>query len=160
VRFWPICDRSDAERADLWAHRVLEPLAPHSLLLTRTDGDTYALWYAQLVDGVRPDVTVFGSHFMWSGWDRAYFDAEEVTHLHFEGLGRIPDAEYYLNALVGGVVAPNLRDGRHVYTCFNLYESPEHLLLRLWEHALYGPELKYQIAILDDNTREPAPSRP
>lgn len=153
VRFWDLCDRSQAERADLWARGILEHLEPGSLLLTRGDGDTYAMWYAQLVDGIRPDVTVFGSNFMWSGWYRDHFSGEEAQALHFEDTGHIPDARYFLNALVGGVIAPNLRAGRPVYACFNPYESPNALLLTIWEQALYGPHLKYSIELLSDQTR-------
>ncbi|MBN1477227.1 DUF2723 domain-containing protein [Candidatus Sumerlaeota bacterium] len=153
-RFWETCDRSHDERADLWAAGVLEQLEPHALLLTQGDGDIYALWYTQLVDGLRPDVTIFGTNFMWSGWYATFFTPEEREHLHIEDLNRPPDAVYFLNARVGGVIAPNLAAGRPVYSVFNIYESPDHLLLRIWEQRLYGQH-RYEIQILSDHTRDP-----
>ncbi len=152
VAFWPICDRSNDERADHWATRVLEPLAPNALLLTRGDGDTYALWYAQHVDGLRPDVTVFGSNFMWNEWYRGFFPAEEAASLFFEELTRPPDPVYYLMALVGGVFAPNLAAQRPLYTCFNPYQSPGDELVRLWPQVF--DDHMYEIGFLG-HTRDP-----
>jgi hypothetical protein len=151
-RFWDLCDRSREERADLWAAHVLEKVAPGALLITRADGDIYALWYAQQVDHLRPDVTVFASNFMWSGWYRAFFSDAQAQRLHFEALGGPPDARYYLLALFTGVIAPNLEARRPVYTCFNPYESPNAVLVTLWD-SLFGP-LKYDIVYLGQ-TREP-----
>lgn len=151
-RFWPICDRSHDERADEWATRVLAEIPAGSLLLTRGDGDTYAMWYAQHVLGLRADVTVFATNFMWSGWYRDFFGEEEAGHLHVEDLDGPAEAPYYLLALVGGVIAPNLAAGREVYACFNPYESPEAELVSLWER-LYGG-LKYDILFLG-HTRDP-----
>jgi hypothetical protein len=152
VRFWAVCDRSQDERAGEWAAGILKSVEPGALVLTRTDGDTYAMWYSQLVDGVRPDVTVFGSNFMWSDWYRGFFTEEEARALYFEALDRPPAADHFLIALAGGIIAPNLEAGRPVYACFNLYESPQHELATIWP-LLFQDEY-YEIEFLG-HTREP-----
>jgi hypothetical protein len=146
LRFFSLCDRSSDERADTWATGILEALEPNALLLTRQDGDTFAMWYAQQVDGVRPDVTVFGTNFMWSPWYREFFSPEEAGRLHFEDIGGPPSADYYLIALVGGLLAPNLEADRPVYATFNLYESDQHHLASIWPVIFQGEY--YEIVFL------------
>lgn len=151
-QFWPISDRSHDERADEWAVNVLDNIPEGSLLLTRWDGDTYALWYAQYVLGAGEGVTVFGTNFMWNEWYRGSFSEEEADRLFFENLDGPPDSAYYLCALVGGVIAPNLEEGRAIYTAFNPYESAGAHLVTLWPQIFENQY--YEIAFLG-HTRDP-----
>src|SRR5438876_9824203 len=41
-----------------YAHDVLQSVDPYALLVTAGDNDTFPLWYAPAVDGVRKDVSV------------------------------------------------------------------------------------------------------
>lgn len=41
-----------------WARDLLASVEPNGILITNGDNDSFPVWYAQLVEGVRPDVTL------------------------------------------------------------------------------------------------------
>ncbi len=51
-----------------WAADVLLSLEPYAVLITNGDNDTFPLWYAQLVEGMRQDVTVVLAPYLNAGW--------------------------------------------------------------------------------------------
>jgi hypothetical protein len=55
---WDDHDRSKKILAKDLARDYLESCAPNAILFTTGDNDTYPLWYAQEVEGIRPDVRV------------------------------------------------------------------------------------------------------
>jgi hypothetical protein len=55
---WDDHDRSDRYTAPAIARNYLESCAPGAILFTNGDNDTFPLWYAQEVEGVRTDVRV------------------------------------------------------------------------------------------------------
>jgi hypothetical protein len=52
------------------AQAWLVPLPPRAVLLTGGDNDSFPLWYLQLVEGVRRDVTVVTTPLLGAGWYR------------------------------------------------------------------------------------------
>ena len=48
----------EAQLARDFAYNMLQTIEPYGILITYGDNDTYPLWYAQAVEGLRPDVTV------------------------------------------------------------------------------------------------------
>ena len=50
------------------ASALLEPLPAHAVLFVAGDNDTYPLWYAQVVEGVRRDVTVVTLPLLGAPW--------------------------------------------------------------------------------------------
>ena len=55
---WKFASRAGQTFTDDWAHDLLNSVEPYGILITNGDNDTFPLWYAQEVEGVRQDVTV------------------------------------------------------------------------------------------------------
>lgn len=65
---WDDHDRSKKQLARDIARDYLESCAPNAILFTIADNDTYPLWYAQEVEGVRPDVRIVITTLLGSDW--------------------------------------------------------------------------------------------
>ncbi|KAA8485867.1 uncharacterized protein DUF2723 [Arcticibacter tournemirensis] len=61
---WNDHDRSQKTTARDWARNYLNSCAPNAILFTNADNDTYPLWYAQEVEGIRTDVRVVCIQFL------------------------------------------------------------------------------------------------
>lgn len=65
---WDDHDRSNKTLARDLAIDYLESCAPNAILITFGDNDTYPLWYAQEVQGVRRDIRVINSSLLGTDW--------------------------------------------------------------------------------------------
>ncbi|MEO6668893.1 MAG: DUF2723 domain-containing protein [Ferruginibacter sp.] len=65
---WDDHDRSRKLLARDLATDYLESCAPNAILISFGDNDTYPLWYAQEVEGIRPDVRVINSSLLGTDW--------------------------------------------------------------------------------------------
>ena len=65
---WDDHDRSNKTLARDLAIDYLESCAPNAILITFGDNDTYPLWYAQEVQGVRRDIRVINSRLLGTDW--------------------------------------------------------------------------------------------
>jgi len=61
---WDDHNRSHKTTARDWARNYLNSCAPNAILFTNADNDTYPLWYAQEVEGIRTDVRVLCVQFL------------------------------------------------------------------------------------------------
>jgi hypothetical protein len=68
ARGWDDHDRSGRFYAADFARNMLESCAPNAILFTNGDNDTFPLWYAQEVEGVRRDVRVIVLTYLNSDW--------------------------------------------------------------------------------------------
>jgi hypothetical protein len=65
---WDDHDRSGKTLAPDLARDYLESCAPNAIIFTFGDNDTYPLWYAQEVEGVRPDIRIINNSLLGIDW--------------------------------------------------------------------------------------------
>lgn len=65
---WNDHDRSKKQIARDLAKNYLESCAPNAILFTFGDNDTYPLWYAQEVEGIRQDIRVINTSLLGTDW--------------------------------------------------------------------------------------------
>jgi hypothetical protein len=65
---WDDHDRSKKQLPRDLARDYLESCAPNAILFSFGDNDTYPLWYAQEVEGIRPDIRVINTSLLGIDW--------------------------------------------------------------------------------------------
>lgn len=68
IQEWNDHDRSNKLTGPDLAKDYLESCAPNAILFTFGDNDTYPLWYAQEVQGIRPDIRVINYSLLGIDW--------------------------------------------------------------------------------------------
>ena len=65
---WDDHDRSNRRTAVEIAYNYLNSVGPNGLLITHGDNDTFPLWYAQEVEGIRNDVRICNTSLLGTDW--------------------------------------------------------------------------------------------
>ncbi len=65
---WDDHDRSNKYTATAMAKNYLNSCAPNAILFTIGDNDTFPLWYAQEIEGVRTDVRIVNTSLFMTDW--------------------------------------------------------------------------------------------
>jgi hypothetical protein len=68
VANWRFASRAGHHFTQEWARDYLNSLEPYAIVITNGDNDTFPLWYAQEVEGVRRDVTVAVMTYLDTDW--------------------------------------------------------------------------------------------
>lgn len=106
---WDDHDRSKKYMARDIAINYLESAAPNAILFTYGDNDTYPLWYAQEVEGVRTDVRVVNLSLLGADWyvrqmTRKVNDADAlpISMTEDKYVKGVRDVIYYYDAKIPG----------------------------------------------------------
>ncbi|HMI62900.1 MAG TPA: DUF2723 domain-containing protein [Puia sp.] len=101
---WDDHDRSKKTLARDLAVDYLESCPPNALLISFEDNDTYPLWYAQEVEGIRPDVRVIVNTLIGSDWytDQLRYKVNnsapfDVLFSHEEFIGDKKSAAFFVD---------------------------------------------------------------
>ena len=65
---WDDHNRSNRRTAEAMAVKYLESCGPNAILFTIGDNDTFPLWYAQEIEGIRTDVRVVNTSLFQTDW--------------------------------------------------------------------------------------------
>lgn len=65
---WDDHDRSHRKTAVEMARNYLNSVGPNGILVTHGDNDTFPLWYAQEVEGIRTDVRICNTSLLGTDW--------------------------------------------------------------------------------------------
>jgi hypothetical protein len=80
--------RSGETMARDFAHDILQSVEPYGILITAGDNDTFPLWYAQEVEGIRRDVTLANLSLMNTEWHLRQLKRRETPA--FDPAGSVP----------------------------------------------------------------------
>ena len=80
---WDDHDRSNRRTSVEMASNYLNSVGPNGILITHGDNDTFPLWYAQEVEGIRTDVRIVNTSLLGTDWhiDQMKYAANESAPL-------------------------------------------------------------------------------
>ena len=89
---WDDHDRSNRRTAVELAANYLNSVGPNGILVTHGDNDTFPLWYAQEVEGIRTDVRICNTSLLGTDWhiDQMTWACNESAPLDI----RVPHTQY------------------------------------------------------------------
>ncbi len=141
-------DRSGNYVAHDFAEALLRNLAPHAVLFTNGDNDTFPLWYAQEVEKIRTDVRVVNLSLLNTPWYvRQVRDLEPrvpltLTDAEVDGLQAYRDETGQIvmpNAVAVASIIQACRGKRPVYFAFSVPEA------QAYEQYLVRGALSYRV---------------
>jgi hypothetical protein len=83
---WRDASRRGESFTAAWARDLLQSVEPYAVLITNGDNDSFPVWYAQLVENVRPDVTLAIVPYLNMPWFADHLLREPVPKFAGTGL--------------------------------------------------------------------------
>ena len=76
---WPEVSLAADHEATTFVEETMRAAPAQAILYTETDRHTFSLWYARLVAGKRPDVTIVDRALLGYGWYQAMLETQDPT---------------------------------------------------------------------------------
>lgn len=159
---WDDHDRSNKVLARDMAKDYLESCAPNAILITFGDNDTYPLWYAQEVQGIRKDIRVINSSLLGTDWyiNQLRYKINNSAPINViwtpeQIIGSKRDGIYFYPNLPNAQVDPN--QPMDLYTMMKDYagsDDPSRTLLNNGEYLNVYPTKKVKVPVNVDLVRK------
>ena len=127
---WDDHDRSGRTAALDYAINYLESLEPNAIIFCNGDNDTFPLWYAQEVEGVRPDVKIINLSYLQSDW---YINQQRIATYNALGVPITATPEQIAYGRLDMAMTGNSKETDY-YTEVPLLQALK---------SIYGKDVKY-----------------
>ncbi len=102
---WDDHDRSGRETAHAMAVKYLESCAPNAILFSIGDNDSFPLWYAQEIEGIRTDVRVVNTSLFQTDWyidqmKRKAYDSDPIPSKLTHDKYRFGTRDYIMKEII------------------------------------------------------------
>ena len=137
---WDDHDRSQKTLPRDLARNYLESCPPNAILFSFGDNDTYPLWYAQEVEGIRPDVRVVVNSLLGSDW--------YMKELRY----KVNQSDKFDLIFTEDQVAGNKLNAAYYYPVPGYTENQYYNLDSVLRYVVADPAGKYQMATQDGSS--------
>ena len=137
---WDDHDRSQKTLPRDLARNYLESCPPNAILFSFGDNDTYPLWYAQEVEGIRPDVRVVVNSLLGSDW--------YMKELRY----KVNQSDKFDVIFTDEQVAGNKLNAAYYYPVPGYTENQYYNLDSVLRYVVADPAGKYQMATQDGSS--------
>lgn len=116
---WDDHDRSDKYTARAMAKKYLDSCAENGILFSIGDNDTFALWYAQEIEGYRTDVRVVNTSLFQTDWyidqmKRKAYDSDPIPSQLTHDQYKLGTREYIIKRL--SYTDPRTGEDKRIYS--------------------------------------------
>ena len=151
---WDDHDRSGRYTVVAMARNILESTDPNAILVTHGDNDTFPLWYAQEVEGIRTDVRVMNTSLLGTDW---YIDQMQCKQYESEPVQFTIPRRQYLYGTNDFVQIYDRFDGKPILLsqAIEIFKNPRiKIPLSDGKDHDYLPAKKLMIPVNKENVRK------
>ena len=147
---WDDHDRSNRFTAVAMAYNILESVGENGILVTHGDNDTFPLWYAQEVEGVRTDVRIVNTSLLGTDW---HYDQMKYAVNESAPLPLTVELEQYLYGTNEYIMIYDSRDSAYMLSdVMKVFKHPRaRIPLTSGEEVNYIASRKLIVPVNKDN---------